>query len=224
MYGVFGGTPRYHALVDPSRPPAEEIVTLLMQPRAILENEVRFLLGSEQIRDPAPYNAILAAIAGGETKFNGIQQLIGVERGALSGSLRTLLELGWIRREFPFGENSQRRALYRVADPFLTFLYRFVAPLASALQFSGVRPESHGLWSFLFLSHLTERHITLGEGGYKCLTLWLTLRIAAPPFRCISPSWVTCAQAPLRQQVDAVEIRTVIAIGPVKPATVPTTG
>jgi len=53
-----------------------------MPPRAILENEVRFLLGSEQIRDPAPYNAILAAIAGGETKFNGIQQLIGVERGS----------------------------------------------------------------------------------------------------------------------------------------------
>ena len=136
MYGVFGGTPRYHALVDTSRPPAEEIITLLMQPRAILENEVRFLLGSEQIRDPAPYNAILAAIAGGETKFNGIQQLIGVERGALSFSLRTLLDLGWIRRELPFGEHSERRAIYRVADPFLTFWYRFVAPLASDLQFS----------------------------------------------------------------------------------------
>jgi len=136
MYGVFGGTPRYHALVDPSRPPAEEIVTLLMQPRAVLENEVRFLLGSEQIRDPAPYNAILAAIAGGETKFNRIQQLIDVERGALSKSLRTLLELGWIRRELPFGERSDRRALYRVADPFLAFWYRFVAPLSSELQFS----------------------------------------------------------------------------------------
>jgi AAA+ ATPase superfamily predicted ATPase len=136
MYGVFGGTPRYHALVDSSRPPSEEIITLLMQPRAILENEVRFLLGSEQIRDPAPYNAILAAIAGGETKFNRIQQLIGVERGALSSSLRTLLELGWIRRESPFGESSDRRAIYRVADPFLTFWYRFVAPLASNLQFS----------------------------------------------------------------------------------------
>ncbi len=136
MYGVFGGTPRYHALVDTSHPPAEEIVTLLMQPRAILENEVRFLLGSEQIRDPAPYNAILAAIASGETKFNRIQQLIGVERGALSSSLRTLLELGWIRRELPFGERSDRRTIYRVADPFLTFWYRFVAPLASALQFS----------------------------------------------------------------------------------------
>jgi uncharacterized protein len=76
MYGVFGGTPRYHALVE-SHPPAEEIVTLLMQPRAILGNEVRFLLGSKQIRDPALYNAILAAIAGGETSFNGIQQFAG---------------------------------------------------------------------------------------------------------------------------------------------------
>ena len=57
MYGVLGGTPRYHALVDTSRPMDGEIVALLMQPRAVLENEVRFLLGSEQIRDPAPYNA-----------------------------------------------------------------------------------------------------------------------------------------------------------------------
>ena len=136
MYGVFGGTPRYHALVDIARPPAEEIVSLLMQPRAVLENEVRFLLGSEQIRDPAPYNAILSVLAGGETKFNRIQQAVGVERGALSSSLRSLLKLGWIRRELPFAENAEMRALYRVADPFLTFWYRFIAPLASNLQFS----------------------------------------------------------------------------------------
>lgn len=136
MNGVFGGTPRYHAFVDTSRPPAEEIVALLMKPRAILENEIRFLLGNEQICDPAPYIAILAAIAGGETKFNGIQQLIGVEHGALSNSLRTLLELRWIRREVPFAESSGRRALYRVADPFLNFWYRLFASLVSTLQFS----------------------------------------------------------------------------------------
>lgn len=59
-----------------------------------------------------------------------------MERGALSKSLRTLLELGWIRRELPFDEHSERRALYRVADPFLAFWYRFIAPLASDLQFS----------------------------------------------------------------------------------------
>ena len=136
MYGVLGGTARYHALVDTTRPPAEEIVTVLMQPLACLENEVRYLLNSEQIRDPGPYNAILAAVAGGKTKFNDIQQATGVERGALSFLLRTLLELRWIRREHPHGDDSERRALYRVADPFLTFWYRFVAPLASDLQFS----------------------------------------------------------------------------------------
>lgn len=136
MYGVLGGTPRYHALVDTSRPLAEEVVALLFAQRGVLENEVRFLLGSEQIRDPAPYNAVLGAIAAGETQFSGIQQQTGTERGVLSFHLKTLLELGWIRREFPFGETSDRRALYQVADPFLAFWYRFVAPLASALQFS----------------------------------------------------------------------------------------
>lgn len=139
MYGVLGGTPRYHALVDTARPREEEIVALLMQPRAVLENEVKFLLGSEQIRDPAPYNAILGAIASGETQFGRIQQHTGVEKGTLSFHLKTLQELGWIRRELPFGETSDRRALYQVADPFLAFWYRFVAPLAGALQFSEAR-------------------------------------------------------------------------------------
>jgi AAA+ ATPase superfamily predicted ATPase len=136
MFGALGGTPRYHALVDTAKSPATEIITLLMQPRAILENEVRFLLGSEQIREPAAYNAVLGSIASGDTQFANIQQRIGVERGTLSFYLRTLQDLGWIRREMPYGEKTDRRALYRVADPFLSFWYRFVAPLASALQFS----------------------------------------------------------------------------------------
>ncbi len=135
MYGILGGTPRYHALVDTAQPMAQEVVALLMRPRAVLENEVRFLLGSEQIRDPAPYNAVLGAIAAGETQFGRIQQHTGVEKGRLVFYLKTLQELGWIRRELPFGEKTDRRALYRISDPFLTFWYRFVAPLSSALQF-----------------------------------------------------------------------------------------
>lgn len=136
MYGVFGGTPRYHALVDTSHPPSEEITDMLLRPGSPLENEVRFLLGSQHIRDPAPYNAILQAVAQGETQFGRIQQITGIERGSLSFHLRTLLELGWIEREFPFGETSERRALYVVSDPFLAFWYRFVSPLSSVLQFN----------------------------------------------------------------------------------------
>ena len=136
MYGVLGGTPRYHAMADTSRPMASEIVDLLMRPRSVLENEVRFLLTSEQIRDPAPYNALLSAIAAGHTQFAALQQQTQTETAALSYSLRTLLTLGWIQREYPFEETREKRALYRVSDPFVTFWYRFVAPLTSALQFS----------------------------------------------------------------------------------------
>jgi AAA+ ATPase superfamily predicted ATPase len=136
MYGILGGTPRYHAMVDPERRLAEEVVSLLMRPRAVLESEVRYLLSSEQIRDPAPHNAVLNAVASGRTQYGEIQQAVGIEASALAHTLRTLQELGWIRKEVPYGESSNRRALYQIADPFLHFWYRFVTPLSSALQFS----------------------------------------------------------------------------------------
>ena len=136
MYGVFGGTPRYHALVNTNLPFGEELVNLLIRPGGALENEVNYLLNSEQIREPAPYNAILSTIAQGETQSGGIMSSLGMERGALSYYLNTLLELGWIHRELPFEETSDRRSLYQVADPFLTFWYRCIRPYASAISFA----------------------------------------------------------------------------------------
>ena len=136
MYGILGGTPRYHALINPSQSMAREVVDTLLRPQSPLENEVRFLLGSQQIREPASYNAILGAIASGTLQYGEILNATGVEQGSFARSLRVLAELGWIRRELPFGETSDRRALYRVADPFLAFWYRFAVPLASELQFS----------------------------------------------------------------------------------------
>ena len=152
MYGILGGTPRYHALVDATQSMEQEVIALLLRPRAVLENEVRFLLSSEQIRDTAPYNAVLGAVAAGETQFGRIEQHTGVEKGRLAFYLRTLQDLGWIRRELPFGEKSDRRALYRIADPFLMFWYRFVAPLASALQFG----DAGQIYQERILPHLAD--------------------------------------------------------------------
>ena len=135
MYGVLGGTPRYHALVDTSQPMEDEIISLLLRPGSPLRYEVEYLLGTQQIRDPASYNAVLGAVASGETQYGRIQQLSGTGN-SLSFYLRTLMELGWIREEMPFAEDSRRRLLYRVADPFLAFWYRFIAPHKSLLEFS----------------------------------------------------------------------------------------
>lgn len=136
MYGVLGGTPRYHALVDASKTLADAVVDLLLKPRGALEGEVNYLLGSEQIRDPSPYNAVLAAVAQGHTQFGDILNHSGTERGALSFYLKTLTDLGWVVRELSFEETSEKRGLYQIADPFLNFWYRFVRPLSSALAFS----------------------------------------------------------------------------------------
>lgn len=135
LYGMLGGTPRYHALLDPTKDPQTAVCDLLLRPGAPLENEVSFLLGSEQIRDPAPLHTVLSAIARGETRYNNIQNALGGSTTRLSYPLSTLLELGWVRRELPFEETSDRRALYRTADPFLDFWYRCIRPVRSALAF-----------------------------------------------------------------------------------------
>ena len=87
------------------------------------------------MRDPAPYNAILAAIASGRTRHSDIQSATGLAATAITHPLNTLMDLEWIRKERSFGEATDRRSIYRLADPFLQFWYRFGVPLASAFRF-----------------------------------------------------------------------------------------
>ena len=79
--------------MDTERPFGEDVIDLLFRLRGALEEEVSFLLGSEQIRDQSPYNAVLSAIAGGATQFYEILSLSGTERASLSFYLRTLIYL-----------------------------------------------------------------------------------------------------------------------------------
>ena len=136
MYGALGGSPRYHGEVERGLAWDEQIVDLLLRPGAPFEGEARALLASKQIRDPAPYNAILRAVAEGATRSSAILGATGLpSAAALSHPLATLQELEWLRKERSFGETTDRRAIYRVADPFLAFWFRFGAPLASVLRF-----------------------------------------------------------------------------------------
>jgi uncharacterized protein len=135
MYGALGGTPRYHGEAEPDLPWDAQIVDLLLRPGAPFEDEARSLLASEQVRDPAAYNAILGAVAAGKTRHSEIQSGTGLGATALTYPLNTLQALGWLHKERSFGEISDRRAIYRIADPFLHFWFRFGSPLASALRF-----------------------------------------------------------------------------------------
>ena len=133
-YGVLGGTPRYHALINRRHCLRDEVCSHILSPLGLLHNEPEVLLLSSQVRDPAPYNGALRALASGRTRFNEMAQDVGASSSRLSFYLRGLGDMDWIRREYPFDETSERRSIYRVADNFLLFWYRFVAPGRSELE------------------------------------------------------------------------------------------
>jgi AAA+ ATPase superfamily predicted ATPase len=65
----------------------------------------------------------------------------------LARPLAQLCDLGYVRRDVPFGEEwkETRRALYRLNDPFLRFFFRFVLPHESALA-QGITREAVHSW------------------------------------------------------------------------------
>jgi len=64
---------------------------------------------------------------------------VGQARVEPDAALTQLVDLGYVRRDTPFGEHerSTRRTLYKIADPFLSFHFRFVQPNKSQLEVGG---------------------------------------------------------------------------------------
>lgn len=134
-YGVLGGTPKYHAIFSDKRTLADNIVRHLLSPSGLLNNEPEVLIASSSIRDPALYNSVLHTIARGETKRSNIEQRVGITHSQFGFYAQSLIDMEWIERETPYGDNSNKRVIYRITDHFIHFWYRFVASLASELEF-----------------------------------------------------------------------------------------
>lgn len=77
-------------------------------------------------------------MAAGNTRLNEIAQDTGLERSFVGRYLNSLTELELVVREVPATEPDplrSRKGIYRLADPFFRFWFRFVQPHATALQF-----------------------------------------------------------------------------------------
>ena len=131
-YGVFGGTPGYLFQVDDDKSVRENIQRLFLEPASPLFREPSALLRQE-IREPATYNAILSAIAGGAVRMSEISERVEVDTNACAAYLKTMLSLGLIRKETPYGENAPRKTVYTVADNMFRFWYRFVPENAALI-------------------------------------------------------------------------------------------
>lgn len=125
VYGITGGVPHYLNKLDVRANLDVAILQNIFDRSAYLFEEPQNLL-KQELREPAVYNAIITAIAGGASRLNDIAQKAGLDTSACTKYLSVLGELGIILKETPVTEKLGRKTVYQIADSFFNFWYRFV--------------------------------------------------------------------------------------------------
>jgi AAA+ ATPase superfamily predicted ATPase len=129
-FSVWGGVPWYWALAARHSTDLEGAVDeLVLDPLGPLHSEPDRLL-LEELPRATSLRPLLDAIGAGAHRLSEIAGRVGQPATSLGRPLGRLIDLGYVRRELPFGEHerSSKRALYRIDDAFFRFWFRVVAP------------------------------------------------------------------------------------------------
>lgn len=132
LYGVTGGVPHYINKLDVDGDMDAALRENLFAPSSYLFEEPENLL-KQELREPAIYNSIVSALAGGASRMNEIATKVGLESGTCSKYIRVLLELGILKKETPITEKPGKKTIYVIEDNFFRFWYRFVPKNMSAI-------------------------------------------------------------------------------------------
>ncbi|MBN1837692.1 MAG: ATP-binding protein [Spirochaetales bacterium] len=134
-YAVWGGMPRNWELAVDYADTARGVKSLVLDRNGVLHREPPRLL-LDDMRTAVQSSSILSLIASGCHRLSEIAGRLGRPAADLGRPMGRLIELGYVERHIPFGESlrSTRRTLYRLADPFLQYWYRFVQPNDSLLE------------------------------------------------------------------------------------------
>ena len=155
-YSVWGGVPRYWELAKNYESMEEAIKNLILDRDGILHGEpVRLLL--DDVQRANQVHSLLSIIANGCNRLSKIATRIEKPASSLTRPLSNLIDLGYIKRELPFGENikSTKRTLYKLIDPFLMFWYKFIQKNQSILEL-GFNDEVYNEISNHFSYHVAE--------------------------------------------------------------------
>jgi AAA+ ATPase superfamily predicted ATPase len=134
-FAAWGGVPRYWELAAEYRALLPALEALVLSPLGVLHDEPRRLL-LDDVREAAQPLSVLALIGAGCHRLSEIAGRLGKPATSLARPLATLVELGLVRRDLPFGASlpDSKRTAYRLADPFLRLWFRFVEPNRSRLE------------------------------------------------------------------------------------------
>ena len=133
IYGITGGVPHYINKLDVKDSVDEALLSNFFDRSSYLYEEPGNLL-KQELREPAVYNAIIKAIAEGASRMNDIKTKVGEENSVVSKYLKTLMELGIVKKETPISEKAGKKTIYLLADNFFRFWYRFVPANMSAID------------------------------------------------------------------------------------------
>ncbi len=145
-YGTFGHLPGNLSLQDPERDLAANISSAILHPAGRLSDDAQHLLDAF-LGDSSVYYSILEAVATGDHTWSRITNRVARSGGSLSRPLHWLEEMGLIERVAPITEKDpgkSKRSQYRVADPYVLFWHRIVAPLVNTGALGLVDPDR--LW------------------------------------------------------------------------------
>jgi len=128
-YGVFGGTPAYLKMLDPSRSVLENLRSLL-KPGSRFYEEAPNLLRQE-LREPRTYMGILAALASGERRPSQLASAAGVDARALPKYLAVLEELDIVARVAKVGGRGSKLDF---RDNYFRFWFAFAYRLRHLIE------------------------------------------------------------------------------------------
>ena len=132
IFGITGGIPHYINKLDVRGSVREALLENFFDPSAYLFEEPENLL-KQELREPAGYNSIIAAIAGGATRLNQISDRTGIDTSVCTKYIGTLSELGIVQKKQPVVQKNAKKTAYRISDNFFRFWYRFVPGNMSAI-------------------------------------------------------------------------------------------
>lgn len=131
---VCGGVAQYLSSFEGGQSFRQNVERTLLDEFAPLFREPEFLL-REELRDVAPFHAVLMAIATGSHAAKDIAKVSGVPERNLHYTLEQLVSLGYVSRKYPVtGQRPTRTSVrFVLDDALLRFWFRFVFPHRSQL-------------------------------------------------------------------------------------------
>lgn len=134
-YAVWGGVPRYWEIREAAGGFMETIFSLVANVNGLLYDEPDRLF-ADDISSTGMASSILSLVGNGVSRLSEIASRLGKKATDLSGPLARLSDLGYVEREIPFGDSpkNSKKGIYKIADPFMSFYYRFVIPQRSLIS------------------------------------------------------------------------------------------